>query len=130
MFKHILVPTDGSASADIAVQSCMRFAKAIGAKVTGIHVVAPPADPDVPANDADDYLLSVQQNAREQGVPCDVVVAKSDDVQQAILQTAFDRQCDLIAIAPHGRKGVRDRSLGSSTHEILARSQIPVLVFR
>ncbi|MBC7685493.1 MAG: universal stress protein, partial [Bdellovibrionales bacterium] len=39
MFKHILFPTDGSASSDIAAQSAMRFAKSIGAKITALHVL-------------------------------------------------------------------------------------------
>ena len=128
MFRHILVPTDGSAGADIAIQSSIRFAKSIGARITGLHVVAP-SDEVLPA-ETDPCLLAVQLSARQQNVPCDVAVAKSDDVSSAIFQAAYDRQCDLIAIASHGRKDARDLQLGHDTQEVLARSQIPVLVFR
>ncbi|WP_426102572.1 universal stress protein [Massilia sp. TSP1-1-2] len=128
MFRHILVPTDGSAGADIAIQSSMRFAKSIGAKVTGLHVVAPSAS--APPPEADDCLLVVQHSARQHSVPCDVAVARSADVPQAIFQAAFDRQCDLIAMASYGRKDARELTLGHDTQEVLARSQIPVLVFR
>ena len=127
MFTHILVPTDGSAGADIAIQSSIRFAKSIGARVTGLHVV--PLD-EAAAAEADPCLLAVQHSARQYSVPCDVAVAKSDDVSSAIFQAAYDRQCDLIAIASHGRKDARDVTLGHDTQEVLARSQIPVLVFR
>ena len=127
MFRHILVPTDGSAGADIAIQSSIRFAKSIGARVTGLHVV--PLDDASPA-EADPCLIAVQHSARQYSVPCDVAVAKSDDVSGAIFQAAYDRQCDLIAIASHGRKDTRDVTLGHDTQEVLARSQIPVLVFR
>jgi nucleotide-binding universal stress UspA family protein len=128
MFTHILVPTDGSAGAELAIQSSIRFAKSIGARVTGLHVVAPsePAGPP----EADPCLLAVQHSARQYSVPCDVAVAKSDDVSNAIFQAAYDRQCDLIAIASHGRKDARNLTLGHDTQEVLSRSQIPVLVFR
>lgn len=128
MFRHILVPTDGSAGADIAIQSSMRFAKSIGAKVTGLHVLAPSA-PSV-APEADDCLLVVQLSARQHSVPCELALARSADVSQAIFQAAYDRQCDLIAIASHGRKDAREQTLGHDTQEVLARSQVPVLVFR
>ena len=128
MFRHILVPTDGSAGADIAIQSSIRFAKSIGARITGLHVVAPSDDP-VPA-EADPCLLAVQHSARQHSVPCDVAIARSGDVSAAIFQAAYDRQCDLIAIASHGRKDARDVRLGHDTQEVLARSQVPVLVFR
>lgn len=128
MFRHILVPTDGSAGADIAIDSSMRFAKSIGARVTGLHVLAPTAAPAAP--ETDDCLLVVQHSARQHSVPCDVAVARSADVPQAIFQAAYDRQCDLIAIASHGRKDARELTLGHDTQEVLARSQVPVLVFR
>ena len=128
MFRHILVPTDGSAGADIAIQSSIRFAKSIGARVTGLHVVAPQHEA-APA-EADPCLLAVQHSAREYSVPCDVAIARSDDVSGAIFQAAYERQCDLIAIASHGRKDARDLTLGHDTQEVLARSQVPVLVFR
>ena len=127
MFRHILVPTDGSAGADIALQSSIRFAKSIGARVTGLHVV--PASEAVAA-ETDPCLIAVQHSARQHSVPCEVAIAKSDDVSNAIFQAAYDHQCDLIAIASHGRKDARDDTLGHDTQEVLARSQIPVLVFR
>ena len=128
MFRHILVPTDGSAGADLAVQSSIRFAKSIGARVTGLHVLT--SSDEVGTAEADPCLLAVQTSARQHSVPCEVAVAKSDDVSNAIFQAAYDRQCDLIAIASHGRKDARDLKLGHDTQEVLARSQIPVLVFR
>lgn len=128
MFRHILVPTDGSAGADIAIKSSIRFAKSIGARISGLHVVAPSGAAS--RAEVDPCLLAVQHSARQHSVVCDVAIAKSDDVSSAIFQAAYDRQCDLIAIASHGRKDARDVQLGHDTQEVLARSQIPVLVFR
>ena len=104
MFRHILVPTDGSAGAEIAVQSSIRFAKSIGARVTGLHVVGP--SDEASSAEVDPCLLVIQTSARQASVPCDV------------------------AIASHGRNDARDLKLGHDTQEVLARSQIPVLVFR
>lgn len=145
MFKNILLPTDGSASSDIAVRQAIRFAKEIGARVTGLHVVAPfhifTYRPDMIEDTPERYekdsmeqarkfLLTIEQRAKESGVPCATVAVKSDDVHQAIIQAAFDRQCDLIAMASHGRKGIGGLLLGSETQKVLTHSQIPVLVFR
>lgn len=130
MFRHILVPTDGSAGAELAVQSSIRFAKSIGARVTGLHVLALSDEASPAAAEVDPCLLVIQHSARQAGVPCDVAIARSDDVSHAIFQAAYDRQCDLIAIASHGHKDARDLKLGHDTQEVLARSQIPVLVFR
>jgi nucleotide-binding universal stress UspA family protein len=54
----------------------------------------------------------------------------SDHPYEAILKMAEDKGCDLIAMASHGRKGVRGFLLGSETQKVLAHSQVPVLVFR
>lgn len=145
MFKHILLPTDGSASSDRAIQAGVRLARDMGATVTGIHVVPPfhifTYRPDMLEDTEDRYekdseakarkiLLTIEQQAAQCNVPCETVVVRSDDVYQAIIQMAADRQCDLIAMASHGRRGVRGLLLGSDTQKVLTHSQIPVLVYR
>lgn len=145
MFNHILLPTDGSAASERAILTALQFAKDEGAKVTGLYV-APEFHiftyrtemiEDTPEQYAKDSaahgqkLLSViQQEAAEQGVPCDTVQVTSDHPHEAIIETARDRQCDLIAMASHGRKGIQGLLLGSETQKVLTHSQIPVLVFR
>lgn len=145
MFKHILAPTDGSASSELAIQSIMRFARDIGARVTGLHVIEPfhvlsvrpelveatPEQYEVESEErARSYLLPVQQYANELGVDCETVIVRADKVYAAIVQASYDRQCDLIAMSSHGRKGVRALLMGSETHNVVTHAQIPVLVFR
>jgi nucleotide-binding universal stress UspA family protein len=145
MFKHILLPTDGSASSDIAIRAGVHLARDMGAKVTGVHVVPPfhtfTYRADMLEDTEDQYekeseerarkiLLTIERQAMECGVPCDTVVVRSDDVYQAIIETATDRGCDVIAMASHGRRGVRALLLGSATHKVLTHSQLPVLVYR
>lgn len=145
MFKHILLPTDGSASSDIAVHAAVNLARDMGARVTGLHVVAPfhtfTYRPDMIEDTEEQYekdseaqarkvLLAIEKLAQECGVPCDTAIVRSDDVHDAIIQTARDRQCDLIAMASHGWRGVRGLLMGSETQKVLTHSQIPVLVYR
>ena len=131
MFKHILFPTDGSANADVAAQSVMRFAKSVGARVTAVHVLPVACQPAEPAPElAGKYLLAIQQAAAEQAIGCEVQLATGDDVAQTILQTGFDRQCDLLALSSRGLGSTAQAPPGGATLRMLTLSQIPVLVFR
>lgn len=145
MFKHILLPTDGSSASDVAIQSCLRFAKHIGARVTGLHVVPEFHVMTYNAEMLEDtreqfaqdcaaharkVLAAVEQAAKEAGVACEVMHMTSDHPYQAIVQAAQGQQCDLIAMALHGRKGIQGFLLGSETQKVLTHSQIPVLVYR
>lgn len=145
MFKHILLPTDGSASSDLAIQAAVHLARDMGARVTGLHVVPPfhtfTYRVDMIEDTEDQYekeseararkvLLTIENLAQECGVTCETVIVRSDDVHDAIIETARDRQCDLIAMASHGRRGVRGLLLGSETQKVLTHSLIPVLVYR
>lgn len=145
MFKHLLVPTDGSALSEAAIERGLQFAKSVQAKVTGLHVMpqfhilAYQAEmlTDIESQFfadckayADRYLAVIGQAAKEAGVACDTVAATSDHPFELIIQTAQERGCDLIVMASHGRRGVRGLLLGSETHKVLTHSKIPVLVLR
>ena len=148
MFKHILIPTDGSKLSALAAQAGVRLARALGARVTGFFA-APPATPIVfkgllpvgyAAPDeheesirkaAASYLGVIEKAARAAGVPCQVTTETSDYPADAIVAAARKRRCDLIFIASHGRRGVRRESLlGSETQKVLSQAPMPVLVYR
>ena len=148
MFKHILLPTDGTDLSDKGVKQTIRVAKALGAKITAVHVVHsyhPPREegfflPDVALlreqfeNDAEkqakEVLKPVKQAADRVGVKCDTVVASGDSAYQAIIDQAKASRCDLIMMASHGRKGMQRLLHGSETANVLTHSKIPVLVLR
>ena len=145
MYKRILLPTDGSEASRRAVQSGVDFARSIGAEV-----VAMTATPDFHALTAnaemleqtrDEYLAASRASgqrlpdhaaavARDAAVPCMAVQRVSDDPYEAIIAAARDRQCDLIVMASHGRRGIKGLLLGSETQKVLVHSAIPVLVRR
>jgi nucleotide-binding universal stress UspA family protein len=148
MYKHILIPTDGSKLAKEAAQAAVELARSLGARVTGFFA-APPATPIVfkgllpsgyatpeehEANirkAAQSYLGAVERAARAAGVPCEVMSATSDYPADAIIAAAKKRRCDLIFMASHGRRGVRREShLGTETQKVLSHSPLPVLVYR
>ena len=145
MFKHILLPTDGTAAAHPAIDACLRFAREIGAHVTALHVA--PAlhiftyEPGVTESvrqtvirdrelHSKKYLDDVEQRAAAAGVPCQTMLVTSDFPHEAIIEAARSRNCDLIAMASHGRGGIRGLLLGSETQKVLTHSAIPVLVWR
>ena len=131
MFKQILFQTDGSASSDLAAQSTMRFAKSIGARITALHVLppVPPGQAQITTQEpASKCLLAVQYAAGEHAVPCEAMLARSDDVLSVIIQAAFDRQCDLVAMSAGGLNATAQSLPGSQTMGLLAASQVPVLV--
>jgi nucleotide-binding universal stress UspA family protein len=145
MFKHILLPTDGSPLSEAAIQKGMRFAKSIGAQVTGLNVIPPykllgggkesladtkaQYDRDSKAR-AQTFLATILDLGKELGVRCDASSETSSHPYEAIVRAAEARGCDLIMMASHGRRGVQALLIGSETNKVLTHTKIPVLVFR
>jgi nucleotide-binding universal stress UspA family protein len=145
MFKHILLPTDGSQLSEAAVEKGIDFAKSIQAKVTGLCVVPKeyPSyyDGEIPGGFKDKaaaeckanakvHLAALAKVAQGAGVACDVVIETTDQPYEAIINVAERKGCDLIMMASHGRRGVGALLIGSETQKVLTHSKIPVLVYR
>lgn len=145
MYKHILIPTDGSELSETAVQHGIALAKEIGAKVTAMtvtdpfHIVAvsPTMLRDTPASYkqhaeelAAKILGAVASTAAAAGVACETVHVEDDHPYKGIIGTAKSKQCDLVVMASHGRRGMSAIVLGSETVKVLTHSSIPVLVYR
>ncbi|MEO8717260.1 MAG: universal stress protein [Burkholderiales bacterium] len=148
MFKHILVATDGSSLAAKGIKAGVRLAAALGAKVTGVSVIAPWRTPmysegvtyNVPASPqqykvaaetaARKALAVVQIEAEAAGVACATQIVTDDQPWAGILRVAKAKRCDLLSIASHGRGGLGGLLLGSETTRVLAHSKLPVLVTR
>jgi len=145
MFKHILLPTDGSDLSLLAIEHGIALAKAMGARVTGFHAVPPfhtfthewlqleftrEEYLRVSAEQAANMLGVIENAARTGGVACETVSTMSDHPYADILKTAAERDCDLIVMASHGRRGVKGLLLGSETQKVLTHGNVPVLVYR
>jgi len=146
MFKHILMPTDGSEHSQGAVKRGIELAKLCGAKVTGIHVMPDyrmlmaeegmlptglDENMEVQAREqAARFLSFVQEAANAAGVPCETLVAKGPHPYDAIVDVANERGCDLIVMTSRYRKGLVSLIMGSEASRVLHRASIPVLMFR
>jgi nucleotide-binding universal stress UspA family protein len=147
MYKHILIPTDGSQTAHKAVEAGIAFAREANAKVTLFTAVPeyqPPSEAEIRGRQvislwdherlSRDKALAIleptAQRVRAAGVDCDTAFAESDHPYAAIIEAAERRGCDLILMASHGRSGLAELWYGSETREVLTHSRIPTLVYR
>ena len=148
MYKHILVPTDGSALSQKAVKAATELARGMKAKVTAVHVI-PPYTPPIVMDSAvaytaispTEYRKSTEREAQKmldkvkatveaKKVACDVAFVNDAQPWEAIIKLARGRSCDLIVMASHGRRGLEGLLLGSETNKVLTHSKTPVLVCR
>ncbi|WP_217125683.1 universal stress protein [Hydrogenophilus thiooxidans] len=147
MFRHLLVPTDGSELSLAAVERAVAFAKALNARITFFY-----AQPDFPLpvygegalidpttpeqfrkaaqEEAHTILNAAKEKASEAGVEADSDTVVSDAPADAIIDAAERHGCDLIFIASHGRSGIARLLLGSVTNKVLSHTKLPVLVYR
>lgn len=147
MFKHILVPTDGSDLSTDTAKRALSFAKEAGARVTflfakpdypvafyGEGALIDPTTPDKFAEMAEQQAREIlgrcEAFAAESGVSASSVAVVSDIPYEAIIETAAASGCDLIFMASHGRRGISGLLLGSETQKVLTHSKVPVLVYR
>jgi nucleotide-binding universal stress UspA family protein len=147
MFKHILVPTDGSELSTGTVSRAITFAREAGAKITfffakpdypvtfyGEGALIDPTTPDKFAEMADkqaeEILAACVEAAASAGVAASSTATVSDIPYEAIIAAAEAADCDLIFMASHGRRGISGLLLGSETQKVLTHSKIPVLVYR
>jgi len=148
MYKHILLPTDGSPLARDAALAGVKLARKLGARITGFYA-APPATPieykgllpvgyvnptehkKLIEQTATRYLEVIEKTARAAGVVYKVEYVVDDFPHVAIISAAKRHKCDLILMPTHGRRGItRTSMLGTITQKVLQGSKIPVLVHR
>jgi nucleotide-binding universal stress UspA family protein len=148
MFKHILIPTDGSKLSAKAIRIAVRLARDTGAKVTGAYVIAPYVAPSygegsiyVAGVSPKRYKAMTQREARKALAAIAIEAGTSGVAYAGTTQSAFNpwegiiraaraKRCDLIVMASHGRRGLAGLLLGSETTKVLTHSKIPVLVCR
>jgi nucleotide-binding universal stress UspA family protein len=146
-YQHLLVPSDGTQLSNQALEQGIFLAKALGAKLTLLHVQAPLPIPLIGMGDMLDpaTVESLSATAAREterivneakvageaaGLQIRTEVVKQDLPYRAIVEAARRHGCDLIVMASHGRKGLSGLLLGSETQRVLLHAPIPVLVVR
>src|SRR5262245_31504342 len=147
MYRHILIPIDGSELAEKAVAAGIDYARETGARVTLFTAVPeyrPPSEGEVMARKvvsiadhqrnseklAKGILERAADRARAAQLSFAADYAESDQPWQAIIDAAQRHGCDAIFMGSHGRRGFAAAWHGSETHEVLTHSKIPTLVLR
>lgn len=148
MFKHILVPIDGSELSVAALKQACSFAKEAGARLTVYHAKSTYLPYGMATEGAFDFagaseayrlamdkrdetiLNAAKQAATEAGGACEALSTECDDPHEGIIATAQSCGCDLIFMASHGRLRASALLLGSVTQKVLTHCNIPVLVYR
>jgi nucleotide-binding universal stress UspA family protein len=144
MFKHLLVPVDGSPTAMMAVEKAAGLAKAFGSTVTLVSVVD-----NYPFTGLGgdyvfgqvEYVAAATANANAaldkaqaalgaQGVTAARQVIEEHVIHDGILGAVKTSGADLVVMGSHGRHGLEKLLLGSVTLRVLGRSPVPVLVVR
>lgn len=143
MYRHILVPVDDSELSIDTASKAVEFAKGVGARLTFfyarpdfgatgsgalVRVMSPAEFAEQAAGNARAVLAKAESEARDAGVAFESIARTSDRPYEAIIETAEECGCDLIFMASHGRRGLKELLLGSQTQKVLAHTPIPVLV--
>lgn len=143
--QHILVPVDGSPISFSAVSKAAELAKAFDSQLLIISLIA-----ENPFDNADFYYTSsimkeyfvqahanaelaleeAKQLAEKLGVNAETRIVTGLVNAETIATAAEENKTDLIVIGSHGRKGFQKMILGSFAHDVLAQTEIPVLVIK
>lgn len=144
MFKHILVPVDGSATSLKAVAKAAELAKVFGSEVTAVYVLDPYPFTGVGADfaygqaqylsaataEANKALEDVNQAMSAAGVSVKTLVGEGHAVHEGIARVGENVGADLIVMGSHGRRGLEKLVLGSVAQRVLQTTHVPVLVVR
>jgi nucleotide-binding universal stress UspA family protein len=143
MYRHLLVPTDGSDISTENVARAVQFAREAGARITFFHAspdygasgdgalmraVSPELFAERAKGHARMIVLKAEEVAKTAGVSCRAVIRTSDRPAEAILEAAAAEGCDLIFMASRGPKSIAGVMVGSETLKVLCRAPLPVLV--
>jgi nucleotide-binding universal stress UspA family protein len=145
-FHHLLVPIDGSPTADKALDEAIRLASSTGAKVTLLHVMDALshmtgfesgtlyAEQILPLmrSAGENLLAQAGQKVLAQGlqVECILITEGPGRVFEHVAEHARNNNVDLIVLGSHGRRGIDRALMGSDAEQIIRHAPVPVLVVR
>jgi len=146
MFRRILIPTDGSEICRNAARKGIEFAREAGAEVVAFHAIPTTSYMLYTESGPSDLMVEqfekearargerltqeIASVAEQEGVKAETLCLANDHPWEGIIEAATTKNCDLIFMASHGRKGLTAMLLGSETTKVLTHTTIPVLVYR
>ena len=144
MFKHILLPVDGSPTSLMAVEKVCGLAQAFKSTVTAIYVIDPYAFSGVGTDfsygqaqyldaatvEGNEALKNAAEALEAAGVTVNTSIIEGHAIYRGILETASAVGADLIVMGSHGRRGLEKLVLGSVAAQVLSHAHLPILVVR
>jgi nucleotide-binding universal stress UspA family protein len=142
MYRKILVPLDGSKTAEGVLPHAKALAYSEGAEIILLNVVANPAmefafsDPGIAAQTVTEeeelgkkYMKEVEARLKSEGFSVSTLITEGS-AANAILKTGEEIGADIIAMSTHGRTGPAHWIIGSVAERVVRHSKIPVMLIR
>lgn len=140
MFKHILVPVDGSPLAESGLPYAVNIAKAFGSRVTLLEVLEEPhlagstqtVDPldwHMCRIEVESYMGRLSSRLQEAGLQVESVLLEGHPAQR-IIEFARGQDVDLIVLSSHGRSGLNGWNAGGVVQKIIMRARISLMIVR
>lgn len=145
MYKRILVPLDGSATAERGLREALGLCAGQPTKLLVLHVVDDyPLLIETSSMDSHeammkslrryglDVLAKAHKACDEASVHCETLLREvtGERVSDIIVDQAGQHACDLIVMGTHGRRGLQRLTLGSQAEAVARASPVPVLLVR
>jgi nucleotide-binding universal stress UspA family protein len=146
VFKHIIVPLDGSGFAEAAIPYALELASRFESQITLLRVILPPrareaamspesADMMIRLRDdlyqeAIDYLKAHKGSLRQQKYKVNFQAAESDDIAAEIINAVKSNEADTVVMCTHGRGGIGRWLFGSVASRVLQTAEVPVVLIR
>ncbi len=138
--KRILIPTDFSETAELALEHAVKMARLLDSEITLLHVVSTFAFrvnlPEVDIDEAQNTKLSgaigsklnriAEELKAKEGIRITTMVT-SGRIREEVVRIAEEIDADLIIIGTHGVSGLREFFMGSNAFRIVSEAGCPVL---
>ncbi len=135
-FEKLLLATDGSESAEAAIQEAINIAKVCSSRLYVISVVE--VNPEYEAlapkivekaeTETKDHLDSIKKKAEKKGISCDIIAHQGEEPYRFIVDEAAKKKVDMIVMGSHGRTGIKRLMMGSVTSRVIGHAPCKVLV--
>jgi len=142
MEQKILVPLDGSALSERAIEPAEKIAKAIGYEMVLFRVVdtplerTPEAEPEqerraasASIEKATTYLKGIASRIEEKGIKARIEVGVGN-AHSAILAMADQEDVEFIIMSTHGRTGLSRVLMGSVAEKVVYTTERPVMLVK
>ena len=140
MFKHILLPLDGSSLAERVLPHAVALSNAFDAQITLLRVIHKESEDgqsniinpmtwQMRKSEAEAYLNSIQNRLAENDIDSEIKIAEGNPAQE-IVEFARNEDVGLIILSSHGSSGVSAWNINSTVQKVLLRAFMPVMIIR